>query len=375
MITEADSVWAKEYIDRVLLQSDTKNEICVLSLKNTKFKSFYEKHQIPVYTYYSDARTFIQRYLYRKRLIRRIKKEVGSVDVIQVNLVTRPALDRLSELWQLGKRHILTFWGSDILRVPEKDFTLYRRFFDKVDSINMLTDNMYQKVVEQYGHSYDDKITLFDFGCPMYEAIDAVENEMSMAQCKGYWNIPASDIVVPIGYNSIKEQQHLAIIQAVSSLESELKDKVTFVVHFCYGAENDSEYLNEIEKALIEQKLKYVVIDKFLEKKETAILRRAADVFLYAQTTDALSASVIEYLYSGCILVKPSWLDYSELDKRNIKYITYNDFRELKNAFSEALRICNDENELRDYQNNRDILWNMNSWEVVAPKWCAIYED
>jgi len=376
LITNADSNWTVEYISRVFDGYEAELKVAaVVSLKNTVNSDFYEARNIKVYTYYSDSIFFISRWRYRHRLINRIKSDIVTCETLQVNLITLPALNMLSKLWNLAPKHILTFWGSDILRVGDRVFEVYRKYFDRVDSINLLTDNMYQRMVSILGHDYDDKTTVFDFGCPMYEAIDEVRSLVSKAECKEYWGISADDYVVPVGYNSIPEQQHIKIIDSIKNIDDELKQKIIFVLHFCYGIGDDSHYLQEVINYLKANKLKYIVIDRYLDKKETSILRLAADIFLYAQTTDALSASVIEYLYSGCVLVKPDWLGYPELDSRNVKYISYADFDGLQASFEQAIEVIEDKDKLREYQNNRDILWNMNSWDVVAPKWRAIYED
>ena len=374
-ITETDSIWVVEYLKNVFDLNDKSNQISILSLKNTEFVDFYSNNNIKVYTYYSEKKLFVQRWLFRYKQVQRIKKELGDCDVIQVNLVTLPALTMLKKLWSLSPKHILTFWGSDILRVSDKTFGIYKKYFDKVDSINLLTDNMYQRLIEKFGHQYDDKTTVFDFGCPMYGSIDEVRRTITKAECKEYWGISPDDYVVPIGYNSIPEQQHIKVIEAIKDIDSKLKDKITFILHFAYGIGDSTKYLDEVKNILDANGLKYIVIDRYLDKKETSILRLSTDIFLYAQTTDALSASVIEYLYSGCILVKPDWLNYPELDSRGVKYISYSGFDTLHRAFEEAIgELKASEQTDNKYSNNRDILWNMNSWEVVVPKWRALYE-
>ena len=373
LITDAESNWCVEYIDRVF--KNEKVDLCIVSLHGEKNKKYYAEQNIPVYTYYSDSRYFVVRWLYRKKLAHRIKREFGSCDAIHVNLATAPAMDRLAELWDLAPKHIVTFWGSDLLRASDKVLLKFNRLLQKVDSINLLTENMRTRFNDVFGDAFSDKLTVFDFGCPMYESIDKVKQTLDKGRCKEYLGIDSEKIVVPIGYNSIIEQQHLKIIEAIKDIDSKLKDQIVFVLHFCYGLDNQEDYFLAIKEKLEVYHMNYKIIDRFLDKRETSILRCASDIFLYAQTTDALSASVIEYLYSGCLLVKPDWLSYPELDSRSVKYISYRDFERLKDAFLGAIDIYDDENRLKEYQNNRDILWNMNSWEVVAPKWRALYED
>lgn len=373
-IANADDNWFKEYLERIVVGKFESLEVAVCSLKNTVYKDYYIENNISVYTYYSDKGP-AGRILHRWFLDNKIKRKYKDVDAIHVHMVNDVNITRLKKIWKVASKHIVTFWGSDIFRVSDNHLKKYSDVFCRVDTINLLNENMFPRFTDIYGHEFDDKLTGFDFGCPMYEAIDSIALNMSKIDCKEYLGIAGEDILVPVGYNSSPEQQHDKIISAVSSVDEGMKSKIVLLIHFCYNEYSDSEYISEVKGLLEKSGFRYKIIDRVLDKREISILRRAADIFLYAQTTDALSASVIEYLYSGCLLVKPDWLSYPELDSRSVKYISYSDFEQLKDAFLEAIDIYDDENRLKEYQNNRDILWNMNSWEVVAPKWRALYED
>lgn len=373
LITDADSIWVKEYIDNVLLTMPYKCNIYILSLHNSKFCDYYDNKGVIVYTYYSDSKYFLKRFSVRRLIIKAIKREVCNLDYIQISFVTLPGLKMLEKLWSLAPKHIVTLWGSDLLRVSNSTLKRYDSCLNKANRINMLTENMRIRFTEYYGNKYDDKLTVFDFGCPMYDVIDSVRGEKSKFQCKEYWGINGEQIVIPIGYNSIPEQQHDKIIDSIKDISGEVLRNVTFVFHFGYG-NNSSDYREMLETKLKKYGFNYLFIDRFLDKNEVAMLRIASDVFLYGQTTDALSTTLVEYLYAGSMVISPKWLEYHEINALGVEYYTYNDFISMKNILQNIIET-NFEQDAYIVSKNRKLLWNFNSWAVSKSKWQEIYGE
>lgn len=366
IVCDANSFWIKEYIDRVF----TKNEhsIVLITYENRIFKDFYEKIGVDVISYNAIGKRTIADVLAFDNFSKRVLKVIKKCDVIHIQSPEPMLLLRCAGIWKISKKRIITFWGSDLLRAIKRDIFIFYPFLKHADIITLMTDEMTKRFNLIYNESFKAEIKTLDFGVPMYSSINECSLNMGRADCKRYWGIDEDKFVIPIGYNGNIEQQHLAMIQNLLLLpESKLRD-ITVIIHFGYGGKNE-EYRNQVQDILEKSKINYVFINRFLNQRETAILRLCADAFLYGQTTDALAGSVLEYVYAGCILIKPSWLDYSVLDKLGVPYIEYNRFEEIPSIIV-ALKM----NENKDIEEIRKKMWNYNSWDVLVPQWRKLYE-
>ena len=108
-----------------------------------------------------------------------------------------------------------------------------------------------------------------------------------------------------------------------------------------------------------------------MEKDEVAILRLSTDIFLYGQTTDAISASAMEYLYAGTVLIKPKWLDYSELSEA--VYYEYGRFEDIPSTLETVLE--DRERVFSRPAQNRKQFRAARTWEVLASKWEKLYKE
>ena len=124
----------------------------------------------------------------------------------------------------------------------------------------------------------------------------------------------------------------------------------------------------EIEDYLKHNFENYKILDEFLDKEKTAMLRYAVDIFIHAQISDALAGSIKEYLYAGAILINPAWIDYSECKALGIKYWEYAEWNELPNLLEEVLKI-----DSKDVEKNRELLYDYFSWNAVKPEWDKIH--
>ena len=100
---------------------------------------------------------------------------------------------------------------------------------------------------------------------------------------------------------------------------------------------------------------------------EVAKLRYATDIYINAQITDAFSASMQEYLFSGAIVFNPRWLSYPEISEFGLSCIEYNDISEIPKAISKALSV----EKCRKPENS--IIYKHTSWNEVKKGWEKSY--
>lgn len=366
IVSDANSFWIKEYIDKVFKKKE--HAIVLITYENKIFKDFYQQKGIDVIEYNMIGKRTITDILKLDNFSKRVLKIIKRCDVIHIQSPEPMLLLRCALIWKLSKKRIITFWGSDLLRAFKKDLFIYYPFLKSANTITLMTKEMTRHFNLIYNRAFKADIKTQDFGVPMYSSISECSLNMSRQDCKCYWGIDENKIVIPIGYNGNIEQQHITLIRNLLLLpESKLQD-IAIIVHFGYGGKN-KEYHNQVQDILKRSKINYLLIDRFLNQQETAILRLCADAFLYGQTTDALAGSVLEYVYAGCTLIKPNWLDYSVLDELGIPYVEYNQFEEIPDIIA-ALEMY----EHKDVDEIRRKLWNYNSWDVLVPQWKKLYE-
>ena len=370
-LSNADSFWIKEYIDRIF--GDGNYEIYIITHKNEKYKEYYKKKHIIVY---EMERFFNLRFphsvINQKILfINSIVNELGRDYIIHIQYLDIYLLGLCKNIWKKASKRYITFWGSDLLRASSQFLNMYKPFLRDATEIQVLTRNMNNYFLHIYKNIYSEKIQVQDFGCPLYETIKQASKDFDNRTSKRYWGIEEEQITIGIGYNAKKQQQHIRVIEAISKLPKEIMDKITLILHFGYG-DFEEDYNKQVIMTLNEKKFKYVIIDKFLDKRNTGVLRIAMDIFINAQTTDALSASVLEYLYAGTLLISGAWLDYPELDDNQISYVKFSEMNELPQIITKA--VSTGLIEKSKIAENRDRLWLMNSWSVLIPKWKRLYE-
>ena len=141
-----------------------------------------------------------------------------------------------------------------------------------------------------------------------------------------------------------------------------------------YGV-RDADYISEVDLYLKGVNISgYIILKDYMNGEECARLNCVTDVFVHAQTTDAFSASVQEFLYAGKLVLNPSWIRYDEHEERGIFYLKYDSFDLLDECINSAIVGLSCGMYKSKLEKNREILHDFTSWEVVTPSWRRLYE-
>lgn len=378
IITNPDSFVIPKYIDEVLLYLSKDVNISIISLYpilHNINKDYYDTNKIAVIdpctnnkilNYFSNVR-IINVFIRWLVLYRRVKK-VKKTDLICVHFV-----DFLSAVFAcLIKRRsklIFVYWGSDLLRASKKILFLIKPFLKFADYIIFLTNSLFKKYSLEYGmprYNYD----IIDFGVSALSNIKYIKLSNDYKdKVKSFFQFPLNKLCVAIGYNGIPQQQHDSVVNVLMSLPDDIKKRLHLVFHF-FTNQDKTDYSNKLITLLEKSQISYSFLINFFDVETTAKLRSAVDVFVNSQTTDALSASLVEYLYAGAIVLNPVWLDYPELEKSNIFYITYNKFEDINTIFTRIFEDCS--LYYKYAKNNADTIFSMYSWECLRKKWLEV---
>jgi len=305
-------------------------------------------------------KNFYGRFLRLKTIIKS-----GPFDVINMQFVRFTDLADVILLKYLMKsKLILSYWGSDLFRVNRKELTAQGKYVRHADFItfdNIDLEIEFKKICRK---KIPSKVVLF--GLPVLDIIDKTSRKMADEDIRRQWGIAKDKIVIAIGYNGIPQQQHKKVLSAISKLDKQYKEKVVLLLQMSYGG--SKEYRKAVINAVKKTGYEYIVIQHFLSNDEVAELRIITDIFINAQTTDAFSGSVCEYLFANTMLINAKWLRYKEFEKYNFQYLEFQCFNEIPLLISQVM-----ENEI-DVSKNKELVWKLRSWEYCAPRWKEIYK-
>lgn len=365
LIGNADSVWIKEYCDYIL--HGEKYEVTIFSLYNSVYKNFYRDNNIKIII--GDSRVSKGRI---GRLFSKVKDVMclrkNKYDYIHVHYCS---LSSLRLMCCLRGCKIVTFYGSDIFRVSIeniKKISFYLYFAKKIVLLNYKMCERFEN--SKYLRGMLNKVSVFDFGFTNLYYIKNILGSVSKEECKNKFKIASDKIVIAIGYSKSEAHQHTKVLDALKELPEDIKNQICLLFHMSYGECSDN-YWNEFQKKLKEIQCQYVIVEEYLTEYDIAYLRLAVDVYINAQLTDALSATMMEYFYAGGMVINAGWLKYEELDKMGIEYKEFHEFRDLPSVLIE----CINEKEHTWTGRIRDHIWESYSWEYRKDDWLRLYED
>ena len=360
----------QEYIENVLDSSVF--DIYFLTWRTDLNEKVWKDKNVRVFTLINDNESKIKNIFKLVFRFLRIRYILRKLDIIHYHFIDH-RFTLLTDFFigRNAKNTILTFWGSDLLRQSKKTVLSFSKIYKRAAKINVMNEEMLDKFQEVTDCNYSDKLLSLDFGDSTLDAVlSAVKQGGSVAKSK--WQIPTDKVTVHLGYNGFIAQQHLNMINSLKSCSESVKKSVFVIVPLSYGCPNE-EYKKQIIDVLKNAGISFYVLDEFIAKEDVGIFRLTADIFLYGQTTDAVSASMIEYLAAGTTVIKPRWLVYSELTDNGVSMIEYKDFDALTEVFEEV--ILNKLYEKTDAEKNRSVVLALKSWQALKDKWLEMYNN
>lgn len=368
LVANANSTFTKGFINYVL---DTKydSDITLITERNDLFIDFYDEHNINVVAI--RKKNIIEKipvirtvnYLFQVALL--IKK--SKADLLLIHYAWHYLLWIISFI-RISPKLVITYWGSDLFRASHKQLMLAKKTVEKADGIIVLTEEMKSMFCEKYENIPPEKVNIIDFGVSAFDTIDNLENEGFEKRDVLGNNYVSNQVVITIGYNARKEQQHQFIIEALSKLEKKYLNRLFFVLPMTYPSGNDN-YIQDMEEVLRKYNLSYAIITDYMNEEMISKLCLSTDIFVHAQTTDSLSTSMIEQLYSGSMVINGSWLHYKFLEDLFVEYESFSSEDDLCRLVSLIL----EKNSLVN-TNNKAKLKDKCGWDQCANKWARLIE-
>ncbi|MDG1278240.1 MAG: glycosyltransferase family 4 protein [Algoriphagus sp.] len=229
------------------------------------------------------------------------------------------------------KKIVISIWGSEVLRASNFRIFLLKYMYHKADFIHCTNPILIENFCQRLNLPYS-KFVAIPFFLKNLKIIDEERSNRFEIKSKLGWN--RGKIQCTIGYNYNSGQQHLAILDQFREID--FIDKTELILPLTYGS-SDGNRETIIENA---QSLSCtsVIYQSFLSERDLALIRLGTDIFINLQITDQYSASMVEALYAGSIVITGSWLPYDSLKEVGAFFVEIDKVSDLRDALSNIFK-------------------------------------
>lgn len=331
------------------------------------YSAFYTNHNVKLIEGYKPVDFWKWGYRKYVKKTERLLESLGQFDVLHEHYVKDYIAPVIYQLRYLYGRIVLTYYGSDLYRtnIVRRFLTLPSLF--AAHRITLISDDMMDSFKSALlFNRFSKKCSVVDFGNMFYDRINSLDNKKE--DCKKSLGFEPNTLLITVGYVGRPQMQQYETIEALTNDNRFPYKKVQFAIP-AYGMSNDD--YDKIQKLAQNRGMSIMLFRDFMGEEEVSKLRVATDIFIHAQTTDALSCAMLEHLFAGSIVVNGAWLRYGTLAKNKVYYRSFDSFRTLSD---ELLAVINNINEgYCKASYNRDIISHISSWESLRPFWLQQY--
>ena len=374
VIADSDSFWTIRFLQHVALNAGYQVVLFPIWGHQGKYDDFYAQNKVTVY---QDQHTLpLVRHIPRVRMWARIWAnaqsllKLGPFDVDHNHSISQRDL-ALGEMVarKCGARWVATIWGSDFLRAPDVEKRRMAPLLSRCDYVHNVTDMIAEQVVQICGETIRPRLVLADFGQESYALMDSMRQTMTKADCKKSYGMDPNSFVLCVGSSASAAQQQLKTLQVMKNMPEKVLKKITLVLQQTYCVD-DPAYLQKTHEAAAALPCQTVIMTEFMNDEQCARLRLAADAYIHGIKTDALSSTMLDYLYAGTCVIAGSWLEYPPLDAWGIRLHRFDTFDDLPALIMQAVN-----SEIAGLtEKQRAIFPAEGSWESLLPKWLQMYE-
>ena len=291
--------------------------------------------------FFRPLRGFFEQLLFR----RRIQKIINNYEVVHIHYVEDLILRDIDFfLKNIKEKLIVSVWGSDFFRATKEKRKKLLKLLNYATTIT-ISNSEAEKSIRDY---YKEKLLNVNINVcyfiikPLYTLKEVKEKYTPKESCSvlGFNN---NRIIITIGYNASEMQQHLKILEILEKDEKfkQLSNKIKIVLPVTYP--KNKVYINKLQEVSKKSSYQIELLTEFMTNEEVAHLRNATNIMIQLQTTDMLSASMLEHLYAENKVITGSWLPYQEIKDMDLS------FDSIDNLESLPLKLVKS---INDYQNN-----------------------
>lgn len=258
-------------------------------------------------------------------------------DIINIHFANRFMWFVYKYLRVMSKNIVVTPWGSDILRLKyDKAIEQIGKLYRSADYVATdVKTPLGKRIIEELKVPPSKFVGNF-FGTDVVDYALKYGDSISQEDAKRRFNL-VGKYVITCGYNKREVHQHKAMIEAISKVRNELPDNLTLLFPMTYGPNTRDEYITECEEECKKKDIPAIFVTEYLSVEDLYKLRKATDMFIHLQLTDASSGSVQEYILCDKKIVHGSWVKYEELESyKPLFYFPVNRMEDLNKTIIKA---------------------------------------
>lgn len=300
-----------------------------------------------------------------KECAKSCRKQNIVYDVCQIHYLLSFYVHVISDFKAISKKFVLTPWGSDVLRVPDKNLKDLRKLVLLSDIVTIQQGSRFEQDVKRILDVPQNKLYDLAFGV---KSIDEILEHQSVTtqEAKKVLDISTDSYSIVIGYNANFEHNHLKVIDKLATIKEQLPHNYLLVFPLTYGG--NPEYKAQIKSSLESYQFHYLIFDKYMSNVDIVNLRIATDLFIHAQTTDANAGTIAEYLLCQKKIVNPTWITYPQYEMYGSPFYSFSSFDELPEVVLSAIHdsTCKVSPLLKEDIRKR-------GWKEKSKEWVAFY--
>lgn len=298
----------------------------------------------------------------------KVSGSLPKYDIAHINFHHYYLAALVPRIRQRTTRLYVTFFGSDFNQAAWYRHLCNRFTVKRSEGIFTTNPTLLRQIVQKYKLASLSlvKDTLF----PLLESFITFSEFLeshTREQAKEVFNTKKKILVC--GYNASPITNHEYIINALVKSKNYLKDyKIIFPMTYGTRAE---ETRNMVKEAMSQSSLDFLILDQYLSLTQLHHLRLAADIFISVPARDQMSASMLEHLAAGSVVITGKWLPYETLLENGINLYLIDNQLQLADTVKTAIE------NLEEYQDasvkNRDLVMKMTDWDHIKEKWLQYY--
>ncbi len=263
----------------------------------------------------------------------------------------------------------VTPWGSDVLRL--KGGIKRRKLakvFRKADYITVGSNSVIGRTLINEMKVGEEKLHYLVWGSETIDYINEHLSEISTVDAKRKLGL-GNCYVITCGYNAFEEQRHEKMIEAIGNIKNQLPQDLILLFPVTYGysyGNKKKEYVDRLKELCRDYCLTAVFYEDYLSVADLFLLRRATDMFIHIQTTDAGNSSLQEYVLCGTKVVHGTWIHYEHLEQYEpLFYFPVDDLSQLDEVIVKAFNSNSIKTpcEVIDYIRGRGWRAKMEQWD------------
>lgn len=367
IIGNGDSVFVKDFIYRYSVRGVSVDllslaECELLPIVNSQFNCVMQKEN-----FWGKFGRFVNLTIQIAKALKKLNHTYDCIIIHYVNFILFP---HVLNFKKKTKNLVSIVYGSDYYRS--------NRFKDK---LQLLIYAMSNKIVFTNPKTRDDfhgkfnkikpnKLCIARFGLPVLDEIDKIKlNDIPKEEIKRFFNFPDNKIIILVGYSASKAHRQTLVINAISEMKLNLKDKIHLVFPLGYGdAKIENSIREELDKTDITD---FSILNNFYNSIDSARLRCVTDILINIQQSDQFSGSMQETLYAGGNIVAGEWLPYEELIDLGCNITTVKEPKYVGNAIEKLIEACRAHSSEPTY-GVKEFIQSTSSWRTNIKIWDEI---